>query len=116
MLQIKLFYQKLSIHLDDLAAKRTTLQSVNSIIEIEYQKQDIKITQTLNAYINALESLKEQIDLEGLAIQSVNENSRLQKQNEQLHALAQLGISVEIIGHEIEGQDMTIERGLKNTC
>ncbi|ABX47552.1 histidine kinase [Shewanella baltica OS195] len=109
----KAFYQKLSIHLDDLAAKRTTLQSVNSIIEIEYQKQDIKITQTLNAYINALESLKEQIDLEGLAIQSVNENSRLQKQNEQLHALAQLGISVEIIGHEIEGQDMTIERGLK---
>ncbi|ALQ10504.1 histidine kinase (plasmid) [Pseudoalteromonas sp. Bsw20308] len=109
----KAFHQKLSIHLDDLAAKRTTLQNVNSIIEIEYQKQDIEITQTLNAYINALESLKEQIDLEGLAIQSVNENSRLQKQNEQLHALAQLGISVEIIGHEIEGQDMTIERGLK---
>ncbi|TVU68663.1 histidine kinase [Pseudoalteromonas distincta] len=109
----KAFHQKLTVHLDDLAAKRTTLQNVNSIIEIEYQKQDIEITQTLNAYINALESLKEQIDLEGLAIQSVNENSRLQKQNEQLHALAQLGISVEIIGHEIEGQDMTIERGLK---
>ena len=109
----KAFHQKLTVHLDDLAAKRTTLQHVNSIIEIEYQKQDIEITQTLNAYINALESLKEQIDLEGLAIQSVNENSRLQKQNEQLHALAQLGISVEIIGHEIEGQDMTIERGLK---
>lgn len=109
----KAFHQKLSIHLDDLSAKRTTLQNVNSIIEIEYQKQDIEITQTLNAYINALESLKEQIDLEGLAIQSVNENSRLQKQNEQLHALAQLGITVEIIGHEIEGQDMTIERGLK---
>ncbi len=110
----KAFHRKLSVHLDDLAAKRTTLHNVNSIIEIEYQKQDLEVTQTLSAYINALESLKEQIDLEGLAIQSVNENSRLQKQNEQLHSLAQLGISVEIIGHEIEGQDMTIERGLKS--
>ncbi|WP_166425500.1 sensor histidine kinase [Paraglaciecola sp. 20A4] len=109
----KAFHNKLAVHIEDLAAKRTTLQHVNSIIETEYQKQDIEITQSLSAYINALESLKEQIDLEGLAIQSVNENSRLQKQNEQLHALAQLGISVEIIGHEIEGQDMTIERGLK---
>jgi signal transduction histidine kinase len=38
----------------------------------------------------------------------------LQKKLDQIHALAQLGISVEIIGHEIEGLDMTIERGLKS--
>lgn len=29
-----------------------------------------------------------------------------------MNALAQLGITVEIIGHEIEGFDMTIERGI----
>ncbi|HCD7786079.1 TPA: histidine kinase, partial [Escherichia coli] len=71
-----------------------------------------EIGQTYAPYITALESLREEIDLEGLAISSVNENTRLKKQVEQVNALAQLGITVEIIGHEIEGFDMTIERGI----
>jgi signal transduction histidine kinase len=110
----KQFHKNLSIHLDDLAAKRTTLEHVTALIDAEYEKQDIEIQQSLKPYITAIESLKEQIDLEGLAIQSVNENTKLKKKLDQIHALAQLGISVEIIGHEIEGLDMTIERGLNS--
>jgi len=109
----KEFYNKITVYLDDLVAKRTTLEHVTKLIESEYQKQDVMISQQLKPYITAIESLKEQIDLEGLAIQSVNENSRLTKQIEQINSLAQLGISVEIIGHEIEGFDMTIERGIR---
>jgi signal transduction histidine kinase len=108
------FYKKASVHLNDLAAKRTTLEHVNDLITTEYHKQDFEISQKLTPYITAIESLKDQIDLEGLALHSVNENSRLQKQVEQVNSLAQLGISVEIIGHEIEGFDMTIERGIRN--
>jgi signal transduction histidine kinase len=110
----KQFYKNLSIHIDDLAAKRTTLEHVSALIDAEYEKQNIEIQQNLRPYITAIESLKEQIDLEGLAIQSVNENAKLKKKLDQIHALAQLGISVEIIGHEIEGLDMTIERGLNS--
>jgi signal transduction histidine kinase len=110
----KQFHRNLSVHLDDLAAKRTTLEHVTALIDAEYEKQDIEIQQSLKPYITAIESLKEQIDLEGLAIQSVNENTKLKKKLDQIHALAQLGISVEIIGHEIEGLDMTIERGLNS--
>lgn len=108
----KAFHKKMAVHLDDLAAKRTNLKHVNQLIEDEYQIHDLEISQNLGAYISALGTLKEQIDLEGLAIHSVNETNRLQKQNDQLHALAQLGISIEIIGHEIENQDLAIERGL----
>jgi signal transduction histidine kinase len=110
----KQFHKNLSVHLEDLAAKRTTLDHVTKLIDAEYEKQNIEIQQTLKPYITAIESLREQIDLESLAIDSVNENVRLQKKLDQIHALAQLGISVEIIGHEIEGLDMTIERGLKS--
>ena len=110
----KSFHKSMSIHLDDLAASRITLKQFNSIITTEYGKQELEVEQSLSAYLSALETLSEKIDLEGLAIQSVNENSRLAKLNEQLHSLAQLGISVEIIGHEIESQDMTMERGLKS--
>lgn len=82
------------------------------LIDLEYQLQDIEVIQKLKPYISAFESLQEQIDLEALAIVSVNENSRLRRQVEQVNALAQLGITVEIIGHEVEGFDMTIERGI----
>lgn len=110
----KQFHKNIAVHLDDLAAKRTTLAHVTALIDAEYEHQSQAIKQLLHPYITAIESLKEQIDLEGLAIQSVNENTKLKKKLEQIHALAQLGISVEIIGHEIEGLDMTIERGLRS--
>ncbi len=108
----KCFHEKTSTYLNDLKNNRISLKQALDFIDLEYQIQDIEITQNLNPYITAFESLKEQIDLEGLAILSVNENSRLRKQVEQVNALAQLGITVEIIGHEIEGFDMTIERGI----
>lgn len=108
----KAFHEKMSLHINELANKKRTLKEVLDILDIEYQIQDIEVTHKLTPYITALASLKEQIDLEGLAISSVNENTKLKKQVEQINSLAQLGITVEIIGHEIEGFDMTIERGL----
>ncbi|EOX3498212.1 ATP-binding protein [Vibrio cholerae] len=110
----KSFHNKLKTHIDQLAAKRTSLDEVLKTIDIEYQLHDIEISQKLSPHIKAIESLKERIDMEGLTIQSNNENFALKKQVEQVNSLAQLGITVEIIGHEIEGFDMTIERGLNN--
>jgi signal transduction histidine kinase len=108
----KRFHKELSDYLDDLAAGRTDLTTVTNRIEDEYQKQDVKINQQFKPYLTAIESIKNQIDLEGLALHSLNENSSLKKEVERMNSLAQLGISVEIIGHEIEGIDMTIESGL----
>lgn len=110
----KLFHERTSSIFEDLKKSNLSLIKALELIDIEYQIQDIEITQKLKPYISAFESLQEQIDLEALAIVSVNENSRLRKQVEQVNALAQLGITVEIIGHEIEGFDMTIERGINS--
>ncbi|MCV2885892.1 ATP-binding protein [Aestuariibacter sp. AA17] len=108
----KRFHKELSNYLDDLAAGRTDLATVTNRIEDEYQKQDVKINQQFKPYLTAIESIRNQIDLEGLALHSLNENSSLKKEVERMNSLAQLGISVEIIGHEIEGIDMTIANGL----
>lgn len=110
----KSFHNKIKSQIDLLAAKRTSLNEVLKTIDTEYQLHDIEISQKLSPHIKAIESLKEKIDMEGLTIQSINENNSLKKQVEQVNSLAQLGITVEIIGHEIEGFDMTIERGLNN--
>lgn len=110
----KAFHKELSDHLDDLNAGRISLPHLTQLMDAEFDKQDIEITQRFTPYVTAFESLKNQIDLEGLALHSLNENTSLKAEVERVNSLAQLGISVEIIGHEIEGLDMTMERGIKS--
>jgi signal transduction histidine kinase len=108
----KAFRNALSESLENLVEGKTPLNDVLQKIDAEYQKQDNENAQTLIPYLTALENIRHQIDLEGLALHSVNEASALKQEVERLNGLAQLGITVEIIGHEIEGLDQTIERGL----
>jgi signal transduction histidine kinase len=56
--------------------------------------------------------LQDSIDLESLVAFSMDEASNLKQEIERLNGLAQLGITVEIIGHEIEGLETTVTRGL----
>ena len=64
-------------------------------------------------YIGALESLQESIDLEHLATFDTEELSELRAELERLNSLAQLGIAVEIVGHELQSYDDIIGSGLK---
>lgn len=64
-------------------------------------------------YIGALESLRESIDLEHLATFGMEELSDLRAELERLNSLAQLGIAVEIVGHELQAYDDIIGSGLR---
>ncbi|OQY09318.1 MAG: histidine kinase [Desulfobacteraceae bacterium 4572_187] len=109
----KAFHNAMSDLLEDLRLERIELTYVLGRMDEEFEKQDIENIQRLQPYLTALQSIREQIDLEGLAIHSMNESSKWKKEAEKLNSLAQLGITVEIIGHEIEGLDLTMDRGLK---
>lgn len=109
----KAYDASLSKLLEDLALEKVSPSAAMGQIDLEYEKQDIINTQTLKPYISALNSLKEAIDLEGLAIASMKESSKWQAEAKRLNSLAQLGITVEIIGHEIEGLDLTMSRSIK---
>ncbi|WP_351088225.1 ATP-binding protein [Shewanella sp. S1-49-MNA-CIBAN-0167] len=100
-------------YLEDLKLERISLNDVLNKLDEEQEKLEIENKQKLSPYVTALSRINEQIDLEGLAIHSMNETIKYREEINRLHALAQLGITVEIIGHEIEGLDMTITRGLK---
>ena len=56
-------------------------------------------------YVGALEALKESIDLEHLAAFGADEAGDLRNELERLTGLAQLGIAVEIVGHELQNYD-----------
>ncbi|WP_223498681.1 ATP-binding protein [Serratia sp. JSRIV001] len=110
--QSKIFQNSLTDLLEDLNLERIPLSLVLRKIDDEYQKQIVENNQRLIPYITAIQNIREQIDLEGLAIHSLNESAKWKQEAERLNSLAQLGITVEIIGHEIEGLDSTISRGL----
>ena len=63
-------------------------------------------------YMGALESLQESIDLEFLATYGEEEENALRGEINRLNSLAQLGIAVEIVGHELQSYDSMIGAGL----
>jgi len=64
-------------------------------------------------YIRGLESLKESIDLEHLATSGMEDLADARVELERLNSLAQLGIAVEITGHDLQDFDDIIAAGLK---
>ncbi len=99
--------------LEDLKLAKASLSTVLEKLDSEQEKIEIENAQKLSPYITALERINEQIDLESLAIHSMNETVRYRDELARLHSLAQLGITVEIIGHELDGLDQELTYALK---
>ncbi|MBA4417065.1 MAG: histidine kinase [Syntrophus sp. (in: bacteria)] len=100
--------------LDDLEHGRTTLAGVLDQLELERDRQDRENSELFEPYISTLKSLQDSIDIETMVSFTMEEAADLRQELDRLNALAQLGITVEIIGHEIEGLEMTISQGLEH--
>ena len=109
----KSYHGKMLPFLDDVEHGRISLSRILNELSQEKDLQDRENSALFEPYIGALESLRESIDLESLAIYGMEQISELRTELERLNALAQLGITVEIIGHELESLDTTIARGLR---
>lgn len=77
------------------------------------QRLDEENRELFVPYIGALESLQESIDLEHLATFGMEEVGELRTELDRLNSLAQLGIAVEIVGHELQSYDDILGSGLK---
>jgi signal transduction histidine kinase len=82
---------------------------------LDRMKQDLdrENAEIFVPYIGALEALRESIDLEHIASFGMEELSDLRSELERLNSLAQLGIAVEIVGHELQAYDEIIGSGLR---
>lgn len=99
--------------LEDLEKNRMSLTNALDILDKERDKQDLENAELFEPYISTLKSLQDSIDIETLVSFTMKESTEIRSELERLNSLAQLGITVEIIGHEIEGLEMTITRGLR---
>lgn len=82
------------------------------LIDGEMEKHHSANEQVFIPYINALQSLQENIDLAGLADFTIDKSSELQEEVDRLNSLAQLGITVEVIGHELNHMQFDTESAL----
>lgn len=97
----------------EVEQERISVRAASEKFEAEKERQDAENADLFEPYISALHSLKESIDLAGLAAFSQDQAEELREEVDRLHSLAQLGITVEIIRHEIEGIEHAISSGLK---
>jgi len=90
-----------------------TFGEASKRLEQEKTRIDAENEDVFVPYIGALESLKESIDLEHLAAFGLEEANDMRAELDRLNSLAQLGIAVEIVGHELQAYDDIIGAGLR---
>lgn len=66
-----------------------------------------------SAIMNSLCQVVEDVDIEGAFFWADQENAKLEEKVQLLHSVAQLGISVEIIGHELEALESQVSTHLR---
>jgi len=91
-----------------------SLIEASKLLDLLKLNLDTENENMFTPYIGALESLADSIDLQHLAVFGMEELAELRGELDRLNSLAQLGIAVEILGHELESYDEIIASGLKN--
>lgn len=111
--RIKILFEQNFPLVEEVRTGRLKLIEALRDIELEKDRLDEENEEVFIPYIAALESLQASIDLAGLAAFGTEQLIELREELDRLNALAQLGITIEIIGHELEGFDSTIQSGLR---
>lgn len=108
----KSYYASTLPLLGELEASRLSLSEVLRRLDDEKEVQDQENTRVFQSYLSTLQALTENIDLEGLVSFTLAENATNREEIQRLNALAQLGITVEIVSHEVSGFEYAISNGL----
>ncbi|MBW4055837.1 MAG: histidine kinase [Proteobacteria bacterium] len=109
----KRYHSEMLPLLDDLEHNRVTLTKALDEMGKEREKQDRENSELFEPYLSTLKSLRDSVDIETLVSFTMEESADIRQELDRLNGLAQLGITVEILGHEIEGLETTISRGLR---
>ena len=91
---------------------RMTLPELLTRLEQERDQEDSENAAIFESYISTLRNLQDSVDIETLLASSIDEVDDVRGELARLNGLAQLGITVEIIGHEMDGLEQSITRGL----
>lgn len=110
--QYKAYHAAVAHLTEDVGFQRISLQDASEQLDLEREKQLLASERVFLPYIRALESMRDDIDLANLANESVIKSDAAEKDLSRIQNLSQLGITVEVMGHELERLEATITEGL----
>ncbi|MGN6311339.1 MAG: ATP-binding protein [Xanthobacteraceae bacterium] len=92
---------------------QTALASVLGLVDQRRSEIESELRSKYAALVKALDRLKEGIDLEEALSVIDDDRAELEDRLKDIYQVAQLGIAVEIIGHELETLDVEVRRNLE---
>ena len=98
---------------DQVKIGRLDLDSALKKLDEYYEVLDDENEDIFQSYLDTLELVSENINIELIARQGTTDNILLRDELNSLNRLAQLGVTVEIIGHELNANERMIREGLK---
>ncbi len=105
------FYKLCHPLLEDEIDAQSLVRFLN-LIEIHRQELEEEFSAKYTPIIRALDQLAEGIDLDSALSVTEDDKSDLEDKIRDLNAVAQVGITVEIVGHELEALDAEVRRNL----
>ncbi|WP_368644628.1 ATP-binding protein [Castellaniella ginsengisoli] len=99
-------------HLLDAKVTVGNLLAMLSLIDVTRAELSETFSANYGSFISALDQLVEGIDLQGAVDISNELREELEEQLNDIRAVAQIGITVEIIGHEFETLESEVRRNL----
>lgn len=106
------YYRLSAPLLDGADSERIPLVTAISELENIRERIFVELARDYEGYIRALRALHENIDLEAASAWATDERTALLEKVDQWQGLAQIGITVEIIGHELNDTAAQVSRNL----
>ena len=109
----KAFEEKALPILDAVTESSDVASVLNSIDAIYITLAD-EFSYKYDAFLQALDKLENGIDLDSAFMIAEEERVNAEQEVNQIRSLAQLGISFEVLAHELNAQDQAVTRSLKS--
>ncbi|PVB76068.1 histidine kinase [Salmonella enterica subsp. enterica serovar Legon] len=107
------YYSKCISLVDDVKDGSAVEQTLNLLDSIFIELTD-SLTFKYQSILKGMDRLLEGVNLDSAFSMSEEERAYFEEKTRSLNALAQLGISVEILSHELEEMDALVSRGLNS--
>ncbi|WP_348671312.1 ATP-binding protein [uncultured Idiomarina sp.] len=99
--------------LDEVSNDSDTVRVLNSLDSV-YRSLEDDFVYKYEAFLQAVSKLEQGIDLDSAFSMAEEERTQAEQEINQIRSLAQLGISFEIVAHELHSQERSVTRSLNS--
>lgn len=107
-------YYSQAISILDSINQGTNLEATLNALDLVYLTLSDDFSVHYGSFLKALDRLEDGVNLDAAFSMSEEERTHFEEKASQLQSLAQLGISVEVLAHELEQQDALVTRGMNS--